>query len=84
MVTYLKNSFYKLKQDVLSKALYDIIKYILGGMVILIIAKLIPQDTSLGSVINERINLTILNFFLILIFAIVLTLFFPCIYDGKR
>lgn len=84
MVTYLKNSFYKLKQDVLSKALYDIIKYIVGGMVILIIAKLIPQDTSLGSVINKRINFTLLNFFLILILAIVLTLSFAILYTRKK
>jgi diguanylate cyclase (GGDEF)-like protein len=84
MLPYLKNSFYRLKQDVLSKALYDMIKYIIGGVIILIIAKLISPNTSLESVINVRINLTLLNFFLILIFAIVLTLFFAILYTRRK
>jgi diguanylate cyclase (GGDEF)-like protein len=84
MLTYLKNSFAKFKQDALSKALYDILKYVIVAIVTLLIAKLIPDNTSFGSVINKTFNFSVLNIFLTIVLTIAVTLLITILYSRKK
>ena len=84
MRTYFKNSFAKLKQDALSKALYDILKYVIVVIMTLLIAKLIPTDTSFGSLVNKTFSLSVLNIFLVIVLTIALTLMIAIVYSRKK
>lgn len=84
MWPYIKKSVAKFRQDALSKIIYDVLKYVVLAMLTLFIAKLIPATTSLGSVINQKITLTVLNVGLIIIGAVGLTLFITLIYTRKK
>lgn len=84
MRTYFKNSFAKFKQDALSKALYDILKYVIVVIVTLLVAKLIPSNTSFGTVVNKTFSLSVLNIFLLIVFTIALTLFITILYSQRK
>lgn len=84
MLSYIKKSIAKFKQDALSKAIYDILKYVVVAILTLLIAKLIPFNTSFGSVIKQKITTSLLNIILIVIFAIAITLFITLLYSRKK
>jgi len=84
MLPYIKSSLRKLKQDALSKALYDIFKSALLVIITLLIAKLVPSDTSIGSIINKTFNLSVLNIFLVIVVTIALTLLIAILYSRKK
>jgi diguanylate cyclase (GGDEF)-like protein len=84
MLTYFKNSFAKFKQDALSKALYDILKYVIIVIATIIIAKFIPNNTSFGSIINKTFNLSVLNIFLTIVLTIAFTLLVTILYTRKK
>lgn len=84
MFDYLKNSFSKFKQDVLSKALYDILKYIIAVILTLLFANFVPSNTTIGGVINKSFNLSVLNISLLIILTIAFTLFFTILYSRKK
>lgn len=84
MIKYFKNSIEKFRQDILSKALYDILKCFLGLTLALFVAKLIPVTTSFGIIINRSFKISFLNFLLIMVLCFALTLFVTLISSRKR
>lgn len=84
MLTYFKNSFSKFKQDALSKALYDILRYVIVAVLTLLIAKLIPDNTTFGSLINKTFSFSVLNVFLAIVLTIALTLLVAILYTRKK
>jgi diguanylate cyclase (GGDEF)-like protein len=84
MLPYIKKSLDKFKQDALSKVIYDILKYVVLVTITLLIAKLIPEKTSFGTIINQKITLTVLNIGLIIILVIAVTLVVTLVYTRKK
>lgn len=83
-MSYIRKSIQKLKDDFLSKGIYDLLKYIVGALALLIAAKLIPNSTSLGTIINTQIALSILNLFLLIFLSVGMTLFLTLLQSRKK
>lgn len=65
-VKYLKGSFSKFKQDLLSKAFYDVIKYLSVAFILVIISKFIP-------IIKEKLELEVsIKIWILLICSLIL------------
>ena len=84
MFSYIRKSIQKLGQDALSKAIYDILKYIIVVLITLFVAKLIPGNSSFGGLINTKFTLSALNLFLIISFCIGITLVITLFQSRKK
>lgn len=69
MITYFKNSIAKFKQDAFSKAIYDIVKYLLGVLFLVILSWLIPEDTTFGEFISQEL---IIKYYWVIIGVLIL------------
>lgn len=84
MQEYIRKSLDKFGQDVLSKSIYDGLKYTIILLLALLVAIFIPKSTSIGTIVNQRINLSILNIVLIVIIAVAITLLITLLYSRKK
>jgi|GEM_PF-1023286 len=84
MIKYLKSSYKKLKDDALAKALYDILKYLTVIILTYLVLKLVPQDTTFGSLLSKNITINTLLFGLIILLVITFTVIVLFLFNKKR
>ena len=68
MSNYFKDSFKKFKADALAKGVYDLLKWLFLALLLLLLSKLIPADTSFSKLITYPFQV---SFFWALIYTII-------------
>lgn len=84
MISYLKKTYKKLIDDVLAKAIYDIGKYVIAVLITYLILRLFPKNTSVGEFLQKEIVVSILQFGLIILVAVSLTIVIYFLANRKR
>lgn len=84
MFNYLQKSKRKFTDDVLAKAVYDILKYFIIALISYLAFSLIPKETSLGKILNQRISLTYLHLAIIVVVAVSLTVIIYFLFNRKK
>jgi diguanylate cyclase (GGDEF)-like protein len=65
-------------------AIYDVLKFILGILLALLLAKVIPSDSSIGNLLNRSIQFSLLLFAFILCIVVAATLYLTLLYSRKK
>ncbi|OUL64192.1 MULTISPECIES: GGDEF domain-containing protein [unclassified Flavobacterium] len=84
MKEYLKKTYKKLKEDVLAKAIYDILKSILIALITYFILDEIPKGTTFGGFLNKELTFNILQILITITFIIISTIFIQFLLNRKR
>lgn len=84
LMKYLENSVQKFKSDALAKIIYDAAKYLIGAIVTYSILKFIPENTTFGEFLAKKINFSILEFILILLVVVFLTIIVYFLLNKRR
>ena len=84
MIDYLRQTFKKLKEDILASVIYEVGKYIVVAIGAYFILKLFPKDSSLGDFLSKTISVTVLQGVFIIFFFIVATIVIYFFFNRKR
>lgn len=74
MRSYITKSIEKFKQDALSKAFYDILKWLLFTFIIFAISKLTPSSTKFNAIISHKYFISLYMIILTFLAGIILTI----------
>lgn len=78
MINYIKKSILKFKEDVVSKMIYDILKWLLILCALFAFSNLLPDKTNFKTVISTIIYITVYQIILLIIGVAVITIL--CVY----
>ena len=84
MKDYLAKSFKKLKDDALSKLLYDLGKLLLGALIPFLLLQYLPNTNSIVSTLNEKFAVSYLNLIFVIAIVIIVTTLVVTYITNKR
>lgn len=84
MITYLKRSISKFKDDALAKAIYDVVKYLAVIVCTYLVLTFFPSESFIGNLLKTSITLTYTKLGLILLVTIALTILIYFVINKNR
>lgn len=77
MGNYFSDSFKKFRADALAKGVYDLLKWLLVGLFVLVLTRLFPKNTSIFSIVTHSFNISIywtaIYTLIIIVFSVFIT-----------
>ncbi len=84
MLKYIKKAFRKVKDDALSKALYDFVKYLIEIFIAYLVLNKIPLTTAIGRFLHKSYSVGPLQIFISIACVIIITSFIQHLITSKR